>query len=129
MEVTNKFKGIYPLDRVPEELWMEIQNTVQEAVTKTIPKRKKCKKAKWLSEEALQIVEERRKVKGKRERERYTQRNAEFQKIARRDKEAFLNEHKERKTIEWERLEISSRKLRYQGNISCKDGHNKGQKQ
>ena len=128
MEVTNKFKGIYPLDRVPEELWMEIQNTVQEAVTKTIPKRKKCKKAKWLSEEALQIVEERRKVKGERERERYTQRNAEFQKIARRDKEAFLNEHKERKTIEWERLEISSRKLRYQGNISCKDGHDKGQK-
>ena len=128
MEVTNKFKGIYPLDRVPEELWMEIQNTVQEAVTKTIPKRKKCKKAKWLSEEALQIVEERRKVKGERERERYTQRNAEFQKIARRDKEAFLNEHKERKTIDWERLEISSRKLRYQGNISCKDGHDKGQK-
>ena len=97
-------------------------------MTKTIPKRKKCKKAKWLSEEALQIVEERRKVKGERERERYTQRNAEFQKIARRDKEAFLNEHKERKTIEWERLEISSRKLRYQGNISCKDGHDKGQK-
>ena len=89
---------------------------------------KKCKKAKWLSGEALQIVEERRKVKGERERERYTQRNAEFQKIARRDKEAFLNEHKERKTIEWERLEISSRKLRYQGNISCKDGHDKGQK-
>ena len=97
-------------------------------MTKIIPKRKKCKKAKWLSEEALQIVEERRKVKGERERERYTQRNAEFQKIARRDKEAFLNEHKERKTIEWERLEISSRKLRYQGNISCKDGHDKGQK-
>ena len=128
MEVKNRFQGLDLRDRVPEELWMEIQNTVQEAVTKTIPKRKKCKKAKWLSEEALQIVEERRKVKGERERERYTQRNAEFQKIARRDKEAFLNEHKERKTIEWERLEISSRKLRYQGNISCKDGHDKGQK-
>ena len=81
-----------------------------------------------MSEKALQIAEERRKVKGERERERYTQRNAEFQKIARRDKEAFLNEHKERKTIEWERLEISSRKLRYQGNSSCKDGHDKGQK-
>ena len=76
---------------MPEELWMEIQNTVQEAVTKTIPKRKKCKKAKWLSEEALQIVEERRKVKSKGEKERYTDLNAEFQRIARRDKKAFLS--------------------------------------
>ena len=75
MEVTNKFKGIYPLDRVPEELWMEIQNTVQEAVTKTIPKRKKCKKAKWLSDEALQIAKKRREAKGKGQRERYTQLN------------------------------------------------------
>ena len=70
------------MDRVPEELRTEIGNTVQEAVTKTIPKEKKCKKAKWLSEEALQIAEERRKVKGKREREIYTQLNAEFQGIA-----------------------------------------------
>ena len=128
MEVTNSFKELDLIDRVPEVLWLKVHNTVREAVTKTTRKKKKCKKAKWLSEEALQIVEERRKVKGERERERYTQRNAEFQKIARRDKEAFLNEHKERKTIEWERLEISSRKLRYQGNISCKDGHDKGQK-
>ena len=70
------------VDRVPEELWMEAHNVAQEAVTKTIPKKKKCKKAQWLSEEALQIAEERRKVKGKREREIYTQLNAEFQEIA-----------------------------------------------
>ena len=127
--MTNTFKGLYLLDRVPEELWMEIQNTVQEVGTETIPKEKKRKKAKWLSEEALPIVEERREANGKGERGRDVQRNAEFQKIARREKEAFLNEqHKERKTTERERLEISSRKLRYQGNISCKDGHNKGQK-
>ena len=66
-------------DRVSEELWIEVQNIVQEAVTKTIPKKKKCKKAKWLSEEALQIAEKRREVKGNGERERYTQLNAEFQ--------------------------------------------------
>ena len=112
VEVTNKFKGLYLVDRVLEELWMKIQDTVQEAVSKTIPKKKTCKKAKWLSEEALQIVEERREAKGKGERERYTQRNAECQKIARRDKKAVVNEQRnERKPIEWERLEISSRKL------------------
>ena len=82
LEVMNKFKRLHLVDRVPEELRTEIGNTVQEAVTKTIPKEKKCKKAKWLSEEALQIAEERRKVKGKREREIYTQLNAEFQGIA-----------------------------------------------
>ena len=76
---------------MPEKLQMEVFNTVQKAVTKTIPKKKKCKKAQWLSEEALQIAEERRKVKGKGKRERYTQLNAEFQRIARKDK-AFLNE-------------------------------------
>ena len=75
---------------MPEELWMEVHNIVQEAVTKTIPKKKKCKKAKWLSEEGLQRAEKRREVKGKGERERYTQLNAEFQRIARRDKKAFL---------------------------------------
>ena len=88
----NRFRGLDLVDRMPEELWMEIRNIVQEAVTKTIPKRKKCKKAKWLSEEALQIVEGRREAKGKGERERYTQVNAEFQRIARRDKKAFLRE-------------------------------------
>ena len=79
---------------------------------KTIPKEKKCKKAKWLSEEALNIAEERREAKGKGEKERYTHLNAEFQRIERRDKKAFLSDQfKERKTTEWERLEISSRKL------------------
>ena len=80
------------LDRVPEEPWAEVRNTVQEAVIKTIAKKKKCKKAKWLSEEALQIAEKRQEAKGKGEKERYTHLNAEFQRIARRDKKAFLSE-------------------------------------
>ena len=79
------------VDRVIEELWTEVHNIVQEVVTKTIPKKKKCKKAKWLSEEALQKAEE-REANGKGERESYTQLNAEFQRRASRDKEAFLNE-------------------------------------
>ena len=79
------------MDRVPEELWMQVCNTVYRAVIKTIPKKKKCKKAKWLSEEALQIAEKRRR-KGKGEKERYTHLNAEFQRIARRDRKAFLSE-------------------------------------
>ena len=90
MEVTNRFKGLY-LIRVPEELWTEVYNTVQEMVMKTIPKKNKCKKAKWLSKEALQIAE-RREAKGKGEKERYTHSNAEFQRIARRDKKAFLRQ-------------------------------------
>ena len=77
--------------RVPEELWTEVHDIVQEAVIKTIPKKKKCKKAKWLSEEALQIAE-RREAKGKEEKERHTHLNAEFQRIARRDKKAFLSD-------------------------------------
>ena len=92
MEVTNRFKGLYLVNRMPEELCMEDCNIVQEVVTKTIPKKKKCKKANWLSEEALQIAEERRDVKGEGEMQRYTQLNAEFQRIARRDKKAFFNE-------------------------------------
>ena len=79
-------------DRVPEELWTEVQDIVQEAVIKTIPKKKKCKKAKWLSEEALQIAVYRREAKGKGEKERYTYLNAQFQRIARRDKKAFLSD-------------------------------------
>ena len=75
---------------MPEELWTEVHTIVQEVVTKTIPKKKKCEKAKWLSEEALQIAEKRREVKGKEEKERYTHLNAEFQTIARRAKKAFL---------------------------------------
>ena len=80
---------------MPEELWTEACDTVQEAVTKIIPKEKKCKKAKWLFEEALKIAEERKEAKGKGERERYVQPKAEFQRIARKDKKAFLSEHNE----------------------------------
>ena len=81
MEVTNRFNGLDLIDRVPEELWTEFCNIVQEAVTKTIPRKKKYKKAKWLSEEALQIAVKRREVKNKGERERYIQLNAEFQRL------------------------------------------------
>ena len=80
------------MDRVPEELWMEIRDIVQETGIKTIPKKKKCKKAKWLSEEALVIAEKRRESKGQGEKERYTHLNAEFQRIARRDKKGFLSD-------------------------------------
>ena len=85
MEVRNKFKGLDLIDRVPDELWTEGHDIVQETRIKTIPKKKKCKKAKWLSEEALQIVVKRREVKSKGEKERYCHLNAEFQRIARRD--------------------------------------------
>ena len=78
MEVTDRFKGLDLIDRVPEELWTEVCDTVQEAVIKTIPKEKKCKKAKWLPEEALEIAEKRREVKGKGEKERYIHLKAEF---------------------------------------------------
>ena len=77
--MTNRFKGLALIDRVPEELWMEVPDIVQEAVIKIIPKKQKCKKAKWLSEEALQTAMERREVKGKGENARYTHLNAEFQ--------------------------------------------------
>ena len=93
VKVTNRFKGLDLIDRVPEELWTEVHDIVQEAVIKTIPKKKKCKKAKWLSEEALQIAEERREMKDKGEKEIYTQLNAELQRIASRDKKAFFSEH------------------------------------
>ena len=92
MEVTNRFQGLFLIDTVPEELWIEICDIVQEAVTKTIFKKTRCKKAKWLSEEALQIAEKRREVKSKGEKERYTHLNAEFQRIARRDRKAFLSD-------------------------------------
>ena len=92
MEVRIRFKGLDLIDRVPEELWVEVSDIAQEAVIKTIPKKKKCKKAKWLSDEALQIAMKRREAKGKREKERYTHLNAEFQRIARRDKKAFLGD-------------------------------------
>ena len=92
VEVKNRFKGLDLIDRVPEELRMEVRDIVQEAVIKTIPKNKKCKEAKSLSEEALLIAEKRREVKDKGEKERYTHLNAEFQRIARRDKKAFLSD-------------------------------------
>ena len=92
VEVTNRFKGLDFMDRVPEELWTEVHDIVQEMETKTIPKKKKCKKAKWLFEEALQIAEKSREAKGKGEKQRYTHLNAEFQRIARREKKAFLGE-------------------------------------
>ena len=113
---------------MPDELWMEVCDIVQKAVIKTIPKKKKCKKAKWLSEEALEIAE--RKVKGKGEKERYTHLNAEFQ-IARRDKKAFLSD-------QCKEIEVNNRmgktrdlfkKIRdTKEKISCKDGLNKGHK-
>ena len=90
--MTNRFKRLDLIDRVPEELWMQVCDIVQEAVIKTIPKKKKCKKAKWLSEEALQIAMKRREVKGKGKKEIYTHLNAEFQRIARRDKKACLSD-------------------------------------
>ena len=114
VEVTNRFKGLELIDRLPEELWMEVHDIVQEAEIKTIPKKKKCKKANWLSEEALQIAVKRREVKGKGEKERYTHLNAEFQRMARRDEKAFLSvqckEIEENNRTE-ERLEVYSRKL------------------
>ena len=88
----NRFKGLNLVDRVPEELWAKVRNIVWEVMTKTICKNKKYRKAKWLSEEPLQIAVKRREVKGKGERERYIQLNAEFQRLARRDKKAFLSE-------------------------------------
>ena len=90
MEVTNRFKGLNLIGRVPEELWTEVRDIVQEAGIKIISKKKKCKKAKWLSEEALQTAEKRREAKGKGEKERYTHLNAEFQRMTRRDNKAFL---------------------------------------
>ena len=89
VEVGNRFKGLDLIDRVPDELWTEVRDIVQETGSKIIPKKKKCKKAKWLSEEALQIAEKRREAKSKGEKERYFHFNAEFQRIARRGKKAF----------------------------------------
>ena len=92
MELRNRFKGLDLLDRVPDELWTEAHDIVQETGSKTIPKKKKCKKAKWLSEEALKIAVKRREAKSKGEKERYKHLNAEFQRIERRNKKAFLSD-------------------------------------
>ena len=92
VEVRNRFKGLDLIDRVPDELWMEVRHIVQETEIKTILKKKKCKKSKWLSGEALQIAVKRREVKSKGEKERYTHSNVELQRIARRDKKAFISD-------------------------------------
>ena len=113
MGVRNRFKGLDLTHRVPDELWMEVCDTVQETGIKTSPKKEKCKKAKLLPEEALQIAVKRSEAKSKGEKERYKHPNAEFQRIARRDKKSLPQRsvQRNRKTTEWERLEISSRKL------------------
>ena len=92
VEVRNRFKGLDLIDRVPDEIWMDVRDIVQETRIKIIPKKKKCKKAKWLSEEALQIAMKRTEAKSKGEKERCSHLNAEFQRIARRDKKAFLSD-------------------------------------
>ena len=101
MEVRNRFKELDLIDRVPDELWNEVHDIVRETGIKNIPMEKKCKKAKWLSDEALQIAEKRREVKSKEEKERYTHFNAEFQRIASRDKKAFLSDQC-KEIEEWE---------------------------
>ena len=130
MEVRNRFKGLDLIDRVPDELWTEVRDIVPETGSKTIPKKKKCKKAKWLSEEALQIAVKRTEVKSKGEKERYEHLNAEFKRTARREKKAFLSD--QCKEIEENNRMGKTRDLqeykRYQGIISCQDEHSKGQK-
>ena len=130
MEVRNRSIGLDLIDRVPDELWNEVHDVVQETGIKTIPMGKKCKKAKWLSGEALQIAVKRREVKSKGEKERYKHLNPEIQRKARRDKKAFFSD-------QCKEIEENNRmgKTRYhfkeitdKGNISCKDGLNKGQK-
>ena len=107
------------IDRVPNELWMEVRDIAQETGVKTIPKEKKCKKVKWLSEEALEVAVKRREVKSKGEKERYSHLNAEFQRIARRDKKAFFSD--QCKEIEENnrmgKTRVLFKKIRYQGNI------------
>ena len=130
MEVRNRFKGLDLIDTVPDELWNEVHDNVQETGIKTIPMEKKCKTSKWLSGEALQMAVKRREAKSKGEKERYKHLNAEFQRVARRDKKAFLSD--QCKEIEENNRMGKTRdlfkKIRYQGNISCKDGLDKGQK-
>ena len=122
VEVRNRFKGLDLIDRVPDELWMEVHDIVQETGSQTIPKKKKCKKAKWLSEEGLQIAVK-REEKSKGEKERYTYLNAEFQRIARRDKKAFLRDQckeiKENIRIEKTRDLIKKKKM---GSVKDRNG-------
>ena len=123
-DVSNIFKRLDLTDRVPDELWMEVRDTVQEIGIKTIPKKKKCKKVKWLSEQALQIAVKRREAKSKGEKERYTHLNAKFQRLARRDKKVFLSDQC-KETEENNRMgrpEISSRKSDTKGTFHAKMG-------
>ena len=115
---------------MPDELWNKVRDIVQDTEIKTIPMEKKCKKAKWLFGEALQIAVKRREVKSKGEKERYKHLNAEFQRIARRDKKAFFsNQCKEiEENNRMGKTRDLFKKIRHQGNISCKDGLDKGQK-
>ena len=102
VEVRNRFKALDLIDRVPDELWTEVRDIAQEAGIKTFPPKKKCKKTKWLSEEALQIVEKRREAKGKGEKESYTHLNGEFQRTARKYNKAFLSD-------QWKEIEENNR--------------------
>ena len=126
----NRFKGLDQIDRVPDELWTGVCDTVQETGIKTIPMEKKCKKAKWLSEEIFQIAVKRGEVKSKGDKEKYKPLNAVFQRITRRDKEAFFSD--QCKEVEENKRLGKTRDLfktiRYQGNISCKNGLDKRQK-
>ena len=104
VEVRNRFKGLDLIDRVPDELWTEVRDIVQETGIKTLPMEKKCKKAKWLSGEALQIAVKRREVKSQGEKERYKHLNAEFQRIARRDEKVFCSNRCKKKIEENNRM-------------------------
>ena len=130
VEVRNRYKGLDLIDRVPDELWTEVCDIVQKTGIKTIPKKKKCKQAKWLSEEALQITLKKRESKSKGEKERYTHLDAQFQRIARKDKKAFLSD--QCKEIEENNRMGKTRdlfkKLEISREGSCKDGLDKGQK-
>ena len=131
VKVRSRFKGLDLIDRVPDELWTEVHDIVQETGSKTIPMEKKCKKAKWLSEEALRIAVKRRQVKSKGEKERYKHLNAEFQRIARRYKKAFLSD--QCKEIEENNRMGKTRDLfkkirNTKGTLSWKYGLDKGQK-
>ena len=129
VEVRNRFKGLDLIDGEPDELWMEVRDIVQETKIKTIPKKKKCKKAKWLSEEALQIAVKIREAKSKGEKERYTHLNVEFQRIARRDKKGFISD--QCKEIEKNRMEKNRdlfKKTRDTKGTFHAEGLNKGQK-
>ena len=122
-------KGLDLIDRVLDELWTEVCDIVQETGIKTIPKKKKCKKTKWLSEEVLQITVKRREAKNKGEKERYTHLNAEFQRVARRDKKVFLSDQ-QKETEEKNRMGKTRDLFKKIRDIkgTCKDGQNKGQK-